>query len=114
MLISTGILFSQERTLVQRDNLKMTEDNDLSPLYHIKPEQSSVPPDLIISSSDVFVYGVQGKSQHVGLWPLNRLLNSNANLRVVDPSREAEVDQYVLPQEGIQQVLCNRIVVLQN
>jgi hypothetical protein len=99
---------------VETDNLELTEDIDLSPLCLVKSQQSPVLQDLVVSSSDVFVFGVQGKSQRVGLWSLDRLLDSNANLREVDPGREAEVDQYVLPPEGIQQVLCHKIVVLQN
>lgn len=110
----TGFLASLPKPLGIDNNQDITEDNELCPLYHIKPKKSISLHDQIVASSDVFVYGIQGKSRNVSLWPLHRLLASNANLREVDPNREAETGQYLIPQEGIQCVLCNKIVILHN
>lgn len=109
----TGFLVSLAKPL-GLDNQDITEDTDLCPLYHIKPKKSVPLYNRILSSPDVFVYGIQGKSRNVSLWSLNRLLASNANLREVDPNREAETGQYLIPQEGIQRVLCNKVVILHN
>lgn len=108
----TGFLASLPKPLGINNSLDITEDIELCPLYHIKSKKSVPLHDQIVGSPDVFVYGIQGKSRNVSLWPLHNLLASNANLREVDPNREAETGQYLLPQEGIQSVLCNKIVIL--
>lgn len=108
----TGFLASIPKPLGINNSLDITEDIELCPLYHIKSKKSVPLHDQIVGSPDVFVYGIQGKSRNVSLWPLHNLLASNANLREVDPNREAETGQYLLPQEGIQSVLCNKIVIL--
>lgn len=108
----TGFLASLPKPLGINNSLDITEDIELCPLYHIKSKKFVPLHDQIVGSPDVFVYGIQGKSRNVSLWPLHNLLASNANLREVDPNREAETGQYLLPQEGIQSVLCNKIVIL--
>lgn len=108
----TGFLASLPKPLGINNSLDITEDIELYPLYHIKSNKSVPLHDQIVGSPDVFVYGIQGKSRNVSLWPLHNLLASNANLREVDPNREAETGQYLIPQEGIQSVLCNKIVIL--
>lgn len=108
----TGFLASIPKPLGINNSLDITEDIELCPLYHIKSKKSVPLHDQIVGSPDVFVYGIQGKSRNVSLWPLHNLLASNANLREVDPNREAETGQYLIPQEGIQSVLCNKIVIL--
>lgn len=108
----TGFLASLPKPLGINNSLDITEDTELCPLYHIKSKKSVPLHDQIVGSPDVFVYGIQGKSRNVSLWPLHNLLASNANLREVDPNREAETGQYLIPQEGIQSVLCNKIVIL--
>ncbi|XP_062574006.1 actin maturation protease-like [Saccostrea cucullata] len=111
--VLSGFLFSLERTLLP-DNVGMTEDPELSPLYEIQLGKAFALQNLLVSSPDVFVFGMQGKSQNIGVWSLDKVLESNANLREVDPDREAEVDQYIIPREGIQRVLCNKVVILCN
>ncbi|XP_061193725.1 actin maturation protease-like [Saccostrea echinata] len=111
--VLTGFLFSLERTLLP-DDVGMVEDAELSPLYEIQPEEAFTLQNFLVSSPEVFVYGMQGKSQNIGVWSLDKVLESNANLREVDPNREAEVEQYIIPQEGIQMVLCNKVVILCN
>lgn len=108
----TGFLASIPKPLGINNSLDITEDIELCPLYHIKSKKFVPLHDQIVGSPDVFVYGIQGKSRNVSLWPLHNLLASNANLREVDPNREAETGQYLIPQEGIQSVLCNKIVIL--
>lgn len=110
----TGFLASIPKPLGINNSLDITEDIELCPLYHIKSKKSVPLHDQIVGSPDVFVYGIQGKSRNVSLWPLHNLLASNANLREVDPNREAETGQYLIPQEGIQSVLCNKIVILRS
>ena len=97
---------------IKLDNEGITGDTELHSLHHLTPAKSRELNNQIRAASDVFVYGVQGKSRNIGLWSLQSLLASNANLEEVDPRREIETGQFIIPQEGIQRALCNRVVIL--
>nr|XP_022333801.1 UPF0692 protein C19orf54 homolog [Crassostrea virginica] len=107
----TGFLVSLEKS-IKLDNEGITGDTELHSLHHLTPAKSRELNNQIRAASDVFVYGVQGKSRNIGLWSLQSLLASNANLEEVDPRREIETGQFIIPQEGIQRALCNRVVIL--
>ena len=94
-------------------NFKPRKDNSISNLFHCECPQTDsefTPPS---SASQLYVYGVQGKSKYTGVWTLESLLSSNANLKEVDPDRMAEKDNYILP-DSLEEGLCNQLVFLGN
>ncbi|XP_060068951.1 uncharacterized protein LOC132549068 [Ylistrum balloti] len=114
--ILTGILFvlrSSEAASLPNDFLI---DENIPQLYHVHSKTSSETLQQILRMADrnnILVYGRQGKSRHTGLWSLGRLLTSNANLLEVSSQRMGEsMEDFVLPENGIVQTLCNKIVIL--
>ena len=71
---------------------------------------------LPLESTDASVFAVwalQGKSKHMQLWNLEKLLLSNAQLRVAADSIRKQADQFILPKDGnIEPTLSNKIIVL--
>ena len=61
--------------------------------------------------SHIYVFAKQGKSKHTGLWHLDSLLKSNANLVKLGPKIESDLDNFVVAN-GIESGLCGQIVVL--
>ena len=66
--------------------------------------------DLTKVAGSVYVFAKQGKSVHTHLWCLHDLLESNSNLRELDPQIAAHIDQYRV--SSIEQGLCNQLVIL--
>ena len=64
-----------------------------------------------VEHKDVYVFARHGKSRHLGLWRLDKLLPSNANLTELDPQRSP--DDYIIPSEGLSLALGSQIVLLQ-
>lgn len=63
-------------------------------------------------SGSVYVFAKQGKSVHTHLWCLHQLLESNSNLRELDPQIAAHVEHYVVSSTSVEQGLCNQLVIL--
>ena len=73
----------------------------------------SIQPKILLDHADrVLVYGNQGKSQYPGVWTFSGLLSSNRNLFEVDPNRQEDEGDYVIPEEGIHQALCGKALIL--
>lgn len=51
-----------------------------------------------------------GKSEHLGLWKLSSLMESNANLVEFSPQRCD--NEHVLPDEGLLGGLASKVVIL--
>ena len=68
--------------------------------------------NLLTESEDILVYGLQGKSQYPGVWSLSSLIASNRNLVEVDPNRKDDDIGFILPQEGIDEALCSKALLL--
>ena len=60
-----------------------------------------------------YVYAYQGKSKRPNVWSLHDLLQSNAQLTKLDPKIVANIEDFVIPECGVEGGLCNKIVVLQ-
>lgn len=69
---------------------------------------------LVEHSNKVVVYGHQGKSQYPGVWTFSDLISSNRNLVEVDPNRQEDEGDYVIPVEGIHNSLRGKALVLSN
>lgn len=60
----------------------------------------------------IYFCAKHGKSHHTAVWSLDSVKNSNENLFELNPSKEKEVGNYVLPEEGLREGLCGKIVVI--
>lgn len=78
-------------------------------MFHLKLSAlNEVIRDRLNKISCVFVCGHQGKSKYAGTWPLKDLLESNNNLVEIGPERSG--DEYIVPEGGIKEGLCGKIV----
>lgn len=64
-----------------------------------------------LDDDQVYVFARQGKSSHLGLWSLRKLMESNQNLVEVDPQRSNPVE-YVIPERGLREGLQNKVVIV--
>ncbi|KAH9382934.1 hypothetical protein HPB48_023569 [Haemaphysalis longicornis] len=93
----------------------LEQDCECERLYHVKdglpasgsPRELLLPLALGGADAAVFVCGSQGKSRHVGLWGLDRLLDSNRNLAHVGPRHEAA--EFVMPAGGVAEGLAGMV-----
>ena len=96
--------------------LSYEKDPDVVNLYHAKPGLPVAPcvSDVIKKKdfSSVFVFAKHGKSGRTALWPLCKLLASNANLVEVGSKIQADRDNFIVPKEGIEKTLCDQLVIL--
>ncbi|XP_033115886.1 UPF0692 protein C19orf54-like [Anneissia japonica] len=99
------------------DSLKLNQDQDMSNLYHV-PKNVCLSSKIACllqeaDSSSIYVYGKQGKSNHLGIWSYQDLLLSNSNLLEWHAGKN-DVDErdMVLSGGGIEQGLCNQIILL--
>ncbi|XP_077536533.1 actin maturation protease-like [Haemaphysalis longicornis] len=96
----------------------LEQDCECERLYHVKdglpalggPRELLLPLALGGADAVVFVCGSQGKSRHVGLWGLDRLLDSNRNLAHMGPRHEAA--EFVLPAGGVAEGLAGQVLLL--
>lgn len=88
------------------------QDAHIANVYHVTPAADKNILLQMSEASDVYVLAKQGKSAHLGIWSFTALEASNANLVEMDPNRSQEEYQYVVPSGGIQQALCQKIVIL--
>ncbi|KAL5009019.1 hypothetical protein ScPMuIL_014600 [Solemya velum] len=88
----------------------LEHDSEHGFLYHCHASED-VADNLakILSLDSVYVYGHHGKSRYAGIWRLDELFASNANLTAVDPSKDCD---YVIPEEGIAKTLRCRALVI--
>ncbi|XP_013785096.1 UPF0692 protein C19orf54 homolog [Limulus polyphemus] len=108
--ILTGFCFTNHTNQIDISSFKM--DDNIPKLYHARKGQILVDNLQTLSTSErIFVYGHQGKSKYLGVWQYKRLCESNRNLNKVAPKHQVE-GQFNLPVGGIEEGLCNKIVVL--
>ena len=63
-------------------------------------------------AGSVYVFAMQGKSVQTHLWCLHQLLESNSNLRELDPQIASHIEDYVVSSTSIEQGLCNQLIIL--
>ena len=115
----TGLLFSYERkasedqkeTPFQLHNLQ--KDEEIKNLYHIQSHRVNFEFMDVHAMSDVHVFAKQGKSLRTHLWPLEQLLQSNSQLTEIDPQIVAHIEDYVIPEGGINTGLKDKVVCFQ-
>jgi hypothetical protein len=67
---------------------------------------------LLPNTVHMHVLALQGKSRHLSAWPLSDLVESNENLRQLDPERQASELEYIVPEGGLQEGLCGKAILI--
>ncbi|ESN96636.1 hypothetical protein HELRODRAFT_68419 [Helobdella robusta] len=65
-------------------------------------------------SKELYIFAVQGKSLKPHIWDLDQLLESNNQLRTVDPAMLRCKDEFCLPSYGSLSSLQGKILILNN
>lgn len=83
-------------------------------MKHMKPgDQACQEAQRLLPTTDlVHVLALQGKSRHLSAWPLPDLVESNENLRQLDPERQASELEYIVPEGGLQEGLCGKAILI--
>ncbi|CAB1348551.1 unnamed protein product [Coregonus sp. 'balchen'] len=61
---------------------------------------------------EAYILAKQGKSLRYQLWRLDKVAQSNAQLREIDPQRSWEGTQYVVPKGGVEAGMASQVVLL--
>ena len=111
--IIVGVLFFADADVsthpLQLHHETTTHCHFISP---IDPQISTVVSHTTSSIDDLHVFVRHGKSRHLGLWSLNTLMSSCSNLSEFNPRKNPQ--DYILPDSGIKECLCSKIVILTN
>ena len=97
--------------------LRATYDADSEESYLLRATTQHEAPSselyqLAKVADSAYVFAKQGKSVHTHLWSLQQLLDSNSNLRELDPQIAAHLHQYKASMASVEQGLCNQLVIL--
>ena len=68
--------------------------------------------DLVQQPKKTFVYAVHGRSIHARLWSLDDVLVSNAQLTTLDVQIAENIDDFCVPDCGIECGLSGQVIVL--
>ena len=87
------------------------QDDNMPMLFHASPSSKYIVPQNG-KFQNTYLCVKHGKSRHTAVWTLESLRRSNANLFELDPSKERQTGQYLIPEEGLCKELCGKVVVL--
>lgn len=93
-----------------KENTKLC--HNVGNLSHEKMSNATASRNPLEAAAYILVYANQGKSRVTGIWNAKTLVESCCNLSEIDPSRLAEGDNYKLPDKGIEEELCGKVVAL--
>ena len=80
-------------------------------LFHTSPSPTFALPHNC-KPQNTYVCAKHGKSRHTAVWSLDCLKRSNANLFELDPSKEKQVGNFIVPEQGIHISLCGKMLVI--
>ena len=87
------------------------QDVEMPMLFRTSPSpQLSLPHNC--KPQNIYFCAKHGKSNHTAVWGVESLKRSNANLFELDPSKEKQVGNYVVPEGGIHVGLCGKMLVI--
>ena len=97
-------------------HVKATETLDLKSEEQEQPSSNEAMNSVINAAANkpslVYLYYKQGKSKFTRLHSLQKFLDSNKNLIEIDPKITQNIQDYVVPEEGIQGI-CGKVVLLE-
>jgi hypothetical protein len=101
-------------TSVDLGEFEETQDRDNPKLHHFQPSDKTTTKLLTMlqNNSDALkgtlALTQQGKSKRIGVWTPSELYDSNYQLTELGPERS--VEDFVLPDGGVEEGLCGQIV----
>ena len=87
------------------------QDDNMPMLFHASPSSKFILPQNG-KFQNTYLCVKHGKSRYTAVWTLESLRRSNANLFELDPSKERETGQYLIPEGGLCKELCGKVVAL--
>lgn len=105
----TGILCELDENSF--DWKKCKQDTNVPMLFHTSPSSKLILPHNC-KPRHIYLCAKHGKSRHTAVWTQESVRNSNANLYELNPSKQIQAENYIIPEEGISAGLCGKIVVI--
>ncbi|KAM4742684.1 actin maturation protease [Anableps anableps] len=107
--VASGVLLGLDQGTV--NNVHVQPDPTLAWLYLANDSHLPCPTNTT-SPAEVYILSKQGKSLRYQLWSLDRIAQSNGQLRMMDPLRANDGTQYVVPEGGVEAGLAGQAVLL--
>lgn len=100
---------------LDQDNVsrEYTQSDPTLPWLLLPQDSPSCPcPCPTVEAREAYVLAKQGKSLRYQLWSLDKVAQSNAQLREIDPQRAGDCTQCVVPKGGVEAGLAGQVVLL--
>uniref|UniRef100_A0A3P9A4H2 Actin maturation protease n=1 Tax=Esox lucius TaxID=8010 RepID=A0A3P9A4H2_ESOLU len=108
--VASGVLLGLDQGSVCREH---TQPDPTLP-WLLLPQDSPSHPFPTAGIREAYILAKQGKSLRYQLWSLDKVSESNAQLRDIDPHRAGDGTQYMLPKGGVEAGLAGQVVLLHN
>lgn len=102
----TGIILERTASYIFNNHSQMYPDTTAERVFYFKTS----PPYNTKSGGQVYIVAAHGKSKRLQAWPLEDLLESNAQLTTVEDKRNNY--NYIIPRQGIEHALSGQCVLL--
>lgn len=107
--VASGVLLGLNQGTVSKEHIQ--PDSTL-PWLFLTTDSSCPCPVGGTTVKEVYILAKQGKSLRYQLWSLDKVAESNRQLRTIDPQRANDGTQYVVPQGGVEAGLAGQAVLL--
>ncbi|XP_070987928.1 actin maturation protease isoform X3 [Oncorhynchus clarkii lewisi] len=108
--VASGVLLGLDQDSVSREH---TQPDPTLPWLLLPQDSPSRPcPCLTVGAREAYILAKQGKSLRYQLWGLDKVAQSNAQLREIDPQRAGDSTQYVVPKGGVEVGLAGQVVLV--
>ncbi|XP_029570362.1 actin maturation protease isoform X2 [Salmo trutta] len=106
--VASGVLLGLDQDSLSREH---TQPDPTLP-WLLLPQDSPSCPCPTVGAREAYILAKQGKSLRYQLWSLDKVAQSNAQLREMDPQRAGDSTQYVVPKGGVEVGLAGQVVLL--
>ncbi|XP_035647473.1 UPF0692 protein C19orf54 homolog [Oncorhynchus keta] len=108
--VASGVLLGLDQDSVSREH---TQPDPTLPWLLLPQDSPSCPcPCPTVGAREAYILAKQGKSLRYQLWGLDKVAQSNAQLREIDPQRAGDSTQYVVPKGGVEVGLAGQVVLV--
>lgn len=109
MLCSSGVLLGLEKGSLGKEH---TLPDPTLPWLSSVTEGSCACPLDCSRIKEIYVLAKQGKSLRYQLWTLDSIIQSNKQLRTMDPQRANDGSRYVVPEGGVEAGLAGQALLV--
>lgn len=107
MLCCPGVLLGLEKGSLSEEHT--LPDPTLPWLSSVADTSCACPVDGV---KEIYVLAKQGKSLRYQLWTLDSIIQSNKQLRTMDPQRANDGSRYVVPEGGVEAGLAGQALLV--